>query len=166
MKTHLALALFLFLPGAVLAQFAHEVIPATAPNCAIEKPPAASGLAATPGGFVAVYPRNDALPKQYSGCKFMWIINGERYQRFATLYFKDGVLSVAAAHDVRSASGQLDGACAFPEGKSLLPNAGRQTKDSSCAGFRDEAFYRLHLPTWPVSCLTDTKAVVCQQDPR
>lgn len=166
MKIRLAIAMFMFLPGVSLAQFAHDVIPASAPNCAIEKPPAAAGLAATPGGFVMVYPRNDALRKQYTGCKSMWIINGERHQRLATLYFKDGELTIAAAHDVRDSSGQLDAACAFPEGKSLLPNAGRQIKDAGCAGFRNEAFYRLYLPTWPSACLTDSKATVCQQDPR
>ena len=166
MKICLAIAMFMFSSGASLAQFANDFIPAAAPNCAIEKPPAAAGLAATPGGFVMVYPRNDALRKQYTGCKIMWIVNGERYQRFATLYFKDGELTIAAAHNVRDASGRLDGACAFPEGKSLLPNAGQQIKDTGCAGSRNEAFYRLYLPTWPSTCLTDTKAAVCQQDPR
>jgi hypothetical protein len=161
-----AATLLMLLPGAVLAQFAHDVIPATAPNCAVDKPAAESGLAATPGGFVVVHPRNDALTKQYTGCKAMWVVTGERHQRIATLYFKDGVLAVAAAHNMRDASGRLDGACAYPEGKSLLPDAGRQVKDSGCTSFAQDAFYGLYLPTWPMICLTDAKAAICQQEPR
>ena len=153
-------------PVSVPAQSTHEIIPAAEPNCAIERPPAAAGIAATPGGFVMVYPRNDALSKQYTGCKTMWLVDGERFPRMATLYFKGGGLMTAAAHNIRDASGKLDAACAFPEGKSLLPNVGRQIKDAGCGGFSSEPFYRLHLPTWPRSCLADPKADVCQQDPR
>lgn len=158
--------LLMFLANAAMAQFAHEVIPASALHCADDKPPAASGLAGTPGGFVIIHPRNDALTKQYTGCKMMWVVNGERHQKFATLYFKDGVLAVAAAHRVRDASGQLDGACAYPEGKSLFPDAGRRISDSGCVSLAKEAFYGLYLPTWPLTCLTDPKAVICQQEPR
>ena len=166
MKIRYTIALFVLLPVIALAQSVKDVIPAAEPNCAIEIPPAAAGLVATPGGFVMVYPRNDALSKQYTGCKSMWIVDGERYNRFATLYFKEGALVTAAAHNVREASGKLDGACAFPAGKSLLPNAGRQIGDSGCAGFADQPFFRLYLPTWPRICLTDPKAAICQQDPQ
>lgn len=113
-----------------------------------------------------VYPRNAALNKQYTGCKLMWIVDGERPQRFATLYFVNGELSIGAAHNVRDAAGRLDAACAFPEGKSLLPEAGRQIKDAGCTSLAKEAFYQLYLPTWPSACLNDVKAPVCQQDPR
>jgi hypothetical protein len=160
------IALLAIWPALVFAQSIREVIPAAEPNCAIETPPAAAGIAATPGGFVMVYPRNDALPKQYTGCKSMWLVDGERLRRMATLYFKVGELVTAAAHNIRDVSGGLDGACAYPEGKSLLPNAGRQIKDAGCGGFAGEPFYRLHLPTWPRNCLTDQKAAICQQDPR
>jgi len=165
-KIRNAVALLVLLPAMSLAQSVKEVIPATEPNCAFENPPAAAGLAATPGGFVMVYPRNDALPPQYTGCKSMWIVNGERYSKMATLYFKEGTLVTAAAHNVRDASGKLDAACTFPDGKSLLPNAGRQISDAGCKGFAGEPFYKLHLPTWPRICLTDPKAAICQQDPR
>lgn len=153
-------------PAAVPAQSLHEIIPAAEPNCAIESPPAAAGIAATPGGFVMMYPRNEALSKQYTGCKIMWLVDGDRFPRMATLYFKGGALVTAAAHNVRDAAGRLDAACAFPEGKSLLPHAGRQIKDAGCGGFPGEPFYRLHLPTWPRSCLADVNASVCRQDPR
>ena len=166
MKIRYTIALFVLLPAIALAQSVKDVIPVAEPNCAIEIPPAAAGLSVTPGGFVMVYPRNDALSKQYTGCKSMWIVDGERYNRFATLYFKEGALVTAAAHNVREASSKLDGACAFPAGKSLLPNAGRQIGDSGCAGFADQPFFRLHLPTWPRICLTDPKAAICQQDPQ
>ncbi len=59
----------LLLATTALAQVASDVIPASAANCAVESPPAAVGLVATPGGFVMVFPRNDALPKPYTGCK-------------------------------------------------------------------------------------------------
>jgi hypothetical protein len=153
-------------PLPVYAQSVQEIIAAAEPNCALESPPVAAGIAATPGGFVMVYPRNEALPKHYTGCKTLWLVDGERFPRMATLYFKGGVLLTAAAHNVRDASGRLDAACAFPEGKSLLPNAGRQIKDAGCSGFSGEPFYRLHLPTWPRRCMADPNAAVCQQDPR
>lgn len=153
-------------PMSAHAQSLQDVIPTAEPNCAIDSPPAAAGIAATPGGFVMVYPRNGTLSKQYTGCKIMWLVDGERFPRMATLYFKGGALVTAAAHNVRDASGRLDAACAFPAGKSLLPNAGRQIKDAGCGGFSGEPFYRLYLPTWPRSCLTDANAAVCRQDPR
>ena len=148
------------------SQSLSDVIPSTEPTCAVEIPPAAAGIAATPGGFVMVYPRNDALPKQYTGCKTMWVVDGERVRRMATLYFKGGNLLTAAAHNTRDASGKLDGVCSFADGKSLLPNTGRQSKNAGCGGIAGEPFYHLHLPTWPRSCMSDPNAAICQQDPR
>lgn len=166
MKIRHVIPWLMLLSNAALAQVAGDFIPAAAPNCAIESPPAAVGLAVTPGGFVMVYPRNDALTKQYTGCKILWVVTGERPPRFATLYFKEGVLAVAAAHNTRDATGRLDSACAFPEGKSLMPNAGREIKDSGCRGLTNNGFDQLYLPTWPRICMTDPKAAVCLQDPR
>jgi hypothetical protein len=152
--------------GAGFAQDLSKVIALQEPNCKLTAPPAAAGLAATPGGFVMVYPRNDALPDTYTGCKLLWVVDGERYLRLATLYFKSGKLKTAAAHDVRDAAAELDAACAFPEGKSLLAETGIKMKDQGCAGFEREEFYALHLPTWPRRCLSQPDAAVCQQDPR
>ena len=169
-KTVFRIVLFLlgWLPALVQAQSLSisEIIPTAEPNCAIEIPPAAAGIAVTPGGFIMVYPRNDALPKQYTGCKTLWVVDGERFRRFATLYFKGGNLVTAAAHNTRDAASKLDGACAFPGGKSLLPDAGRQIKDTGCGGFAGEPFYQLHLPTWPRVCMADANAAICRQDPR
>ena len=165
MKISPLLALPVFAPCAVLAQTAQDVIPMQATHCAINTPPPAAGLAATPGGFVMVFPRDDALPKDYTGCKLMWIVNGEQRPRFATLYFDNGKLAVAAAHNVRDAAGRLDAACAYPQGKSLLPDAGRQIKDSGCAAISKEGFYQLYVPTWPATCLSDPKAAACQREP-
>ena len=165
MQIRNTIALLTLLPAMALAQSAKDFIPAAEPNCAIETPPALAGLAATPGGFVLVYPRNDVLPQPYTGCKSMWIVNGERHFRLATLYFREDVLVTAAAHNVRDAAGRLDAACQFPDGTSLLPNAGRQIKNSGCTGIANEPFYRLRLPTRPRTCLTDQKADICQQDP-
>ena len=112
------------------------------------------------------YPRNVTLPRQYTGCKIMWLVDGERFSRMATLYFKGGQLVTAAAHNTRAATGMLDGACALPEGKSPLPNTGRQIKDTGCGGFSSEPFYHLHPQTGPRSCRAEPKAAICQQEPR
>ena len=163
-----AIVLLAWLPALVQAQSLSisEVVPSTEPNCAIDIPPAAAGIVATPGGGVMVYPRNDALPKQYTGCKSLWVVDGEQFRRMATLYFKGGHLVTAATHDTRDASGKLDAACAFPKGKSLLPNAGRQFTDARCGGFVHEPLYHLHLPTWPRSCLVDADVAICKRDPQ
>ena len=113
-----------------------------------------------------VFPRNDALTDNFTGCKLLWIVDVDRMMRFATLYFKDGKLAIAIAHDVRDSNGAIVGACALPERKSLLPKVGRQISDDACKGFAEEIFYALRLPTWPRSCLTDSNAAVCKADPR
>jgi hypothetical protein len=152
-------------PAGALAQSVKDVIPLGEPNCSVDVPPASAGLAATPGGFVMVHPRNPALPANYTGCKMLWIVDGDRMLRYATLYFKAGKLRTAAAHDIRDRGAKLDAACAFPEGKSLLPGAGRKVPDSGCKGFAADEFYGLHLPTWPRTCLTAPDSAVCQKDP-
>ena len=163
------LALLLALPSAqpslAIAQALRDLVPAKAPNCAVTAPPPDAGIAATPGGFAVVFPRNAALPRDYTGCKVLWVLDGDRPRRLATLYFDGGVLRTAVAHDARSDGGKVDAACAFPAGKSLLPKAGRRLPDSGCAGFGGEAFYGLHLPTWPQSCLSAPESDVCKKDP-
>ncbi|MBM3393841.1 MAG: hypothetical protein FJY37_04235 [Betaproteobacteria bacterium] len=142
-----------------------SLIPLQDPHCAVRNPPSAAGLAVTPGGFVMVFPRNGALTGRYTGCKIMWVVDGERSLRFATLHFKSGELHVAVAHNVRDPTAGIRGACLFPQGKSLLPDAGDKLKDAACKGFTEDAFYGLRLPTWPRRCLTDPQARVCQEDP-
>jgi hypothetical protein len=152
--------------GAVTAQSLPDVLPVKALHCALTAPPAGAGIAGTPGGFVMVFPRNAALSDRYTGCKLMWIVDGEDFRRFATLYFSEGRLAVAVAHASRDPAAPIDAACAFPEGRSLLPRAGRQIDDAGCKGFIEDPFYGLRLATWPRSCLTNTEAAVCKQDPR
>ncbi len=147
------------------AQTVQDIIPAAAPNCSVVTPPSDAGLVATPGGFVLVYPRNAGLSNTYTGCKSLWIADTDRTPRFATLYFEAGQLRIAAAHDPRDPAAKLEGACAFPEGKSLLPQSGRQFADSACQGFHEDAFYGLHVPTWPRICMTAPENAVCQRDP-
>lgn len=163
------LALLLAVPSAqpslATAQSLRDLVPTKAPNCAVTAPPPDAGLAATPGGFAMVIPRNAALPRDYTGCKVLWVLDGDRPLRLATLYFDGGVLRTALAHDVRSVGGTVDAACAYPAGKSLLPKAGRRMADSGCAGFGAEEFYGLHLPTWPRSCLSTPESDVCRRDP-
>lgn len=153
------------LSSIVSAQTLRDLVPMKAPHCAVTMPPAEAGIAATPGGFVMVFPRNAALPRDYTGCKVLWVLDGDRPLRLATLLFEGGALRTAVAHDVRSATASIDAACAFPAGKSLLPKAGRRLPDSACAGIAAEPFYGLHLPTWPRNCLNDADAAVCRKDP-
>lgn len=143
-----------------------SLVPSGAPNCRVTTPPAAAGIAGTPGGFVLVFPRNEAITDTYTGCKVLWIADTDRTPRLATLYFERGQLARAVAHDVRDPSGAVEGACALPEGKSLLPNAGRRYGDAACRGFAGETLYALRLPTWPRSCMTKPDAPVCVADPR
>lgn len=159
-----ALCIVITLPAS--AQTLAEVIPAKAAHCALTLPPPQAGLAATPGGFVMVFPRNDALTDGFTGCKLLWVVDGEKTHRFATLYFKGGKLAVAVAHDVRDSAGTMAGACAFPERKSLLAQSGQRMGDAGCAGFTGDSLYALRLPTWPRSCLTAPQAAVCVAEPR
>ncbi len=158
------LVLDAFVANTARAQSLPEILPAKATHCAVTDPPAQAGLAATPGGFVMVFPRNSALTDTFTGCKILWLVDGSTTRRFATLYFKSGTLAIAASHDPRGEPGTLVAACAYPEGKSLLTTRG-QTRAPSCAGVTDEPFYALRLPTWPRLCLTDPKAAVCKADP-
>lgn len=158
-------ALCLVLPAITFAQTLKDLVPMKAPNCAVASPPETAGVAVTPGGFVMVFPRNAALRREYTGCKVLWVVDGERYLRLATLVFESGALRRAVAHDVRSPSGALDAACAFPEGKSLLPKAGRRMADAGCAGFTGDAFYALHLPTWPRTCMSAPDGAECRREP-
>ncbi len=150
----------------VRAQAVGDYLPAGAPNCSVSVPPAAAGIAATPGGFLMVFPRNDAISERYTGCRMLWIVDGEAFRRLATLYFADGALSIAVAHDSRDANAAIEGVCAFPAGKSLAPTIGRKFGDAACRSGLDESLYGLQLATWPRRCLTDPKAAVCQEDPR
>ena len=161
-----ALIVCVCFPTAARAQTLSDLLPARATHCALSDAPEQAGLVATPGGFVMVFPRNDALTDSFTGCKVLWIVDGVKLRRFATLYFKSGKLAIAAAHDIRGDPGKVTGACAFPEGKSLLPKDGPPSRDASCSGFSGEAFYALRVPTWPRRCLTDVDAAVCKADPR
>ena len=142
------------------------VIPADAANCAVTTPPERAGIAATPGGFLMVFPRNEGLTDTYTGCKTLWIVDTERTPRLATLYFERGRIARAVAYDTRDPLGAIEGACAFPEGRSLLPTTGRRFTDAACQGLTGEGLYALRLPTWPRSCLARPDAPPCTADPR
>jgi hypothetical protein len=162
-----ALLASLALPLSIRAQAdTDSLLPAGAANCRATVPPDAAGIAVTPGGFVLVFPRNDVLSDQYSGCKLLWIVDAERAPRLATLYFEKGQLARAIAHDTRDASGAVVGACAYPAGRSLLLNAGGRFDDSACRGVAGESFYALRVATWPRRCMTTPDAPVCKADPK
>jgi hypothetical protein len=157
----------LALPSAAHAQAGREaLVPAGGPNCTITAPPREAGIAATPGGFVIVFPRNDALDAQYTGCKLLWLADTDRTPRLATLYFERGVLTRAVSHDVRDDAGGALGACSFPDARALLPDRGGQPGDPACRGILDEPLYGLRLATWPSTCLAKPEAAVCAADPR
>lgn len=158
-------SMLVLLSSSSLAQPPPDLVPRQAPHCAVAIPPDSAGLAATPGGWVMVFPRNLALRKDYSGCKVLWIVDGERYLRFATLVFERGVLRTAVAYDIRSAAGEPEAACRFPEGKSLMPNTGRKMADTGCAGLGTESFYGLYLPTWPRMCMHSPDSAECSRAP-
>lgn len=160
------LALGLLATSSARAQSLPDFVPAGAVNCAVTTPPSTAGLAPTPGGFVMVHPRNDALPKGYTGCKALWVVDVDRMLRMATLYFERGTLARAIAHDVRDPRGAIDAACDLAAGRSLLPNAGRRATDAACRGFEGESLYALRVPTWPRRCLTEPAAAVCQREPQ
>jgi hypothetical protein len=157
---------FLIPASAAWGQSLDAIVPASAPHCAVATPPADAGIAGTPGGFVMVFPRNVALSDTFTGCKSLWVVDTDQLRRFATLYFVEGKLRIAVAHEISDPAAGLSGACAFPEGKSLLPTRGRQIDDASCKGFVEDSFYGLRLATWPRTCLTSDKAAVCREDPR
>jgi len=142
------------------------LLPAQAANCRLTKPPDAAGIVGSPGGFIIVHPRNDAITDRYTGCKVLWIADVNDTPRLATLYFEEGTLRRAVAHDIRDATGAPEGACAFPEGRSLLPGSGRRLGDAACQGFAGESLYALRVPTWPRSCMTKPDAAVCRGEPR
>lgn len=148
------------------AQSVRDFIPTDAANCAVTSPPASAGIAATPGGFLMVYPRNDAIGNGYTGCKVLWVVDTDRMPRLATLYFEAGVLSRALSHDVRSATEAIEVACDLTAGRSLLPNGGRKATDAMCRGLPAEELYGLRVATWPRKCLKEPDAGVCSQDPR
>ncbi len=142
------------------------LINSAAPNCRVATPPDSAGLAVTPGGFVMVFPRNEGLNDQYTGCKMLWLVDTDRTPRLATLYFEGGALVIAVAHDARDPSAGPEGACAFPEGRSLLRESGRRFGDSACKGLHEEALYALRVPTWPRLCLSKPDAAACTAEPR
>ncbi|MFN8571252.1 MAG: hypothetical protein U0132_04290 [Gemmatimonadaceae bacterium] len=139
-----------------------SLIPRNATNCSISSPPTSAGVVVSPGGFVIVFPRNDALTEAYTGCKHLWIADTGRTPRLATLYFEQGQLRRALAHDVRDPAGAVEGACSFPEGRSLLPTVGRRFDDAACGGVVEEPLYGLRVPTFPRSCMTTPDAPVCR----
>lgn len=166
MRRFLLIAALAWASAPASAQSLGDVIPLSATHCALKEPPPEAGIGATPGGFVMVFPRNTALGNAYTGCKLLWIVDTDRLQRFATLYFVEGRLRTAVAHETRDPAAPLLGACAFPEGRSLMPAAGRQIDDAGCRGFAEDPFYGLRLATWPRTCLTNPEAAVCKADPR
>ena len=155
----------LLLSSIVFGQTLKDLVPPKAPHCAVTAAPGSAGAYVSPGGFLLVFPRNSALRQDYTGCKTLWVVDGERIPRLATLYFERGALRTAVAHDVRSAAGAPEAACSFPEGKSLMPRSGRRITDSGCGGFASEDLYGLFVPTWPRRCMTEPDAPPCSKDP-
>ncbi len=156
----------LLVAGRAGAQGVTDLVPATAANCALTAPPSDAGIAPTPGGFVMVHPRNDALPATYTGCKILWVVDVDRMLRLATLYFESGALVRALAHDTRDPQGAVEAACDLRAGRSLRPNAGQRATDATCESFPTHELYGLRMATWPRLCLSTPDAAPCKEDPR
>lgn len=159
------LPFILLVPTAALAQSLKDFVPLKETHCSVTSPPEAAGVSVTPGGFLMVFPRNAALRKDYTGCKILWVVDGERPLRMATLYFERGALRTAVAHDMRSPAAALDAVCSFPAGKSLMPKSGRKISDAGCTGFAGEDVYGLLAPTWPRICMIVPDDPKCAKDP-
>lgn len=132
---------------------AEPAIPPGAPHCALKAPPAAAGAYGTPGGFLLVHPRNDALPADFTGCKSLWVVRGAGdVPLLMRLYFRGGALAVAEGYDGRGGR-QPVGVCGVSE-----PRA-------ECAGMGDNPLTALHLPTWPRACMEQPELAACARDP-
>jgi hypothetical protein len=154
------------LAPSIAAQGVADLVPGNAAHCGISDPPATAGIAATPGGFLMVYPRNDALTGDFTGCKVLWVVDVDHMSRLATLYFERGALVRALARDTRDPKGSIEVACDLRSGLSLLPNAERRATDASCLAEPREDLYALPLATWPRRCLVEPDAAICKRDPR
>jgi len=71
-------------------------IPSRALNCSLTAPPRDAGVYVTPGGFLLVHPRNASLPRDYTGCKSIWVMDSpDHVPLYVRLYFEQGRLRLA-----------------------------------------------------------------------
>lgn len=164
-RTALCIAL-MSIAGSIWAKDLAEVVSLKERHCALRDAPADAGVAATPGGFVLIFPRNQALASNYTGCKVLWLVDGDQIRRLATLYFKDGTLRTAAAHDSKRDDFRITNACRFPEGRAVIATPDQKSPDAGCNGILAEPMYSLRTPTWPRTCLSRPDDAVCSQDPQ
>ncbi|MBP6900694.1 MAG: hypothetical protein KBC73_11425 [Burkholderiaceae bacterium] len=147
----LALALMLVTVGALQAEAAPD-----AASCRQLQPPADAGVAATPGGFVLVHPRNADLPAQYSGCRTLWVMQSEdRLPLLMRVHFQQGRAVAVEAFDGRGDAPQA------PPRRCSIPSGER-----ACAGVEQHPFVARQLPTWPRICAVEPQRPVCQGDPQ
>lgn len=137
-----------------------EFLPQDAAHCTVTAPPADAGFGIAPGGRTfLVYPRDGAITPAYTGCKRLWDTRGgDRTVPFVSLYFKQGKLAVAVAHNGKD-DGTVVAACSFPGPKSLEP-AGAAA-DRACAGVPREFYALLRTPTMPRECMNNPRAKAC-----
>jgi hypothetical protein len=149
-RSLLAAGLYLL---AAIGHAAEPAIPQGAPNCALQAPPAAAGAYVTPGGFLLVYPRSRALPPGYSGCKIFWVVQSpDRLTLLMRLYFSNGELALAEAHDGRGGPTPR-ATCAVPDHR------------PECQGLGENPLLALHTPTWPRACMDEPSLPACTGDP-
>ncbi len=128
-------------------------IPSAAPGCGVDAPPPDAGAYVTPGGFLLVYPRNAALPDNYSGCKTLWVVQGPgSLPRLMRLYFREGRLTAAEAYDGRG-GGAPSATCSAP------------FDAPGCEGVADSPLTALRLATWPRLCIDNADAPACSAEP-
>jgi len=100
---------------------------------------------------VFVEPRNAYLPRDYTGCRSIWVMDSpDHMPLYVRLYFEEGRLRLAHTFG-------RDGA---PDATCDLRSPG-----SSCAGIEDSELAALHLPTWPRVCAEHADLPACQRKP-
>src|SRR5260221_11476692 len=61
-------------------------------NCELKQPPAASGEDLTHGVLEKIFPRHTVMPKDYTGCQYVWGMLGEVFSLERAMLFERGEL--------------------------------------------------------------------------
>lgn len=63
-------------------------------NCNLVNPPTAAGDSGNPseGYLEKVFPRHTVIPRDYTGCQYVWLKNANKFTLERATYFEDGKL--------------------------------------------------------------------------
>lgn len=145
-----------------MAKDLDDFVPATAPNCTVEDPPRDSGVMATHGDLFLVYPRNNAIPDNYTGCQLSWWIKpNNSYWPVHTIYFKEGQVAIYAVYELFGLRKSLGEVCG-PKG--ILYSRSQDKFFCGSADEKSKGLGRRGLPTWPKTCIENESAPVCKAE--